>query len=165
MPASGTVFAHGQEYRFEPDEAFGVLDHGRGRWPYSTTWNWGSGSGTAGGRRVGLQFGGKWTDGTGMTENALCVDGVLHKIGAELTWTYDPRDWLRPWTVTDDRESRIDLRFTPIYERKAKTQALVIATEVHQCFGMWSGDVVLDDGKTLRISDLRGFAEEARMRW
>ena len=41
----------------------------------------------------------------------------------------------------------------------------MIATEVHQCFGMWSGDVVLDDGKTLRISDLRGFAEEARMRW
>ena len=165
LPASGTVLAHGQEYRFDPADSFGVLDHGRGRWPYSTTWNWGSGSGTAGGRRVGLQFGGKWTDGTGMTENALCVDGVLHKIGADLTWTYDRSDWLKPWRVADGQDSRIDLRFTPIYERKARTQALVIATEVHQCFGTWSGEVVLDDGTPLTIHDLRGFAEEARMRW
>ena len=50
-PRPGRSFAHGQEYRFDPADSFRVLDHGRGRWPYSTTWNWGSGSSTAGGRR------------------------------------------------------------------------------------------------------------------
>ncbi|MFN8126059.1 MAG: DUF2804 domain-containing protein [Candidatus Nanopelagicales bacterium] len=121
LPASGTVTARGQEYRFDPTESFGVLDHGRGRWPYSTTWNWGSASGVADGRSVGLQFGGKWTDGTGMTENALCVDGVLHKIGADLTWAYDRSDWLRPWTIRDDTDGRVDLQFTPTHERNEDT--------------------------------------------
>ena len=32
----------------------------------------------------GMQLGGKWTDGTGMTENALVVDGRLSKISEEL---------------------------------------------------------------------------------
>lgn len=41
LPASGTVTVRGREYRFDPTESFGVLDHGRGRWPYATTWNWG----------------------------------------------------------------------------------------------------------------------------
>lgn len=46
---------------------------------------------------MGLQLGGKWTVGTGMTENALCVDGRLTKIGEELDWGYS--DFLGPWTV------------------------------------------------------------------
>lgn len=41
----------------------------------------------------------------------------------------------------------------------------MIATEVHQCFGEWTGSLVLDDGSPLEVQDIRGFAEEARMRW
>lgn len=41
-------------------------------------WNWAAGAGhTADGRALGLQFGGKWTDGTGQLENAVVVDGTL----------------------------------------------------------------------------------------
>lgn len=157
------MIADGREYRLTPDSAFGVLDHGRGRWPHRTTWNWGSGSGRIGDRTIGLQLGGKWTDGTGMTENALSLDGRLHKIGTDLTWTYDRRDWLRPWQVGD--QERVDLTFSPRYERRARTEALAVATEVHQCFGSWSGRVVADDGTDVLIDHLAGFAEEARMRW
>ena len=35
---------------------------------------------------IGLQFGGKWTEGTGMTENAPCIDGRVSKISQELEW-------------------------------------------------------------------------------
>ncbi len=63
-----------------------------GRWPYRISWNWGSGSGRlADGRVVGVQVGGAWTDGTGCTENALIVDGRLHKIGEELRLDVRPR--------------------------------------------------------------------------
>jgi hypothetical protein len=31
------------------DEAWAVLDHGRGRWPYYITWNWGAASGRCAG--------------------------------------------------------------------------------------------------------------------
>lgn len=163
LPATGSVIIDGREHRLSPDTAFGVLDHGRGRWPYRTTWNWGSGSGRSEERTIGLQFGGRWTDGTGMTENALCLDGRIHKLGEDLTWTYDRHDWMRPWQVRD--HSRVDLTFTPRYERRSRTEALAIATEVHQCFGNWTGHVVDDAGATVAVNDIAGFAEEARMRW
>lgn len=41
------------------------------------------------------------------------MDGVLHKIGADLTWQYDRDDWLQPWRIRDDRDGRVDLTFTP----------------------------------------------------
>ncbi len=165
LPAAGFVVADGRRYEFAADDSFGVLDHGRGRWPYRTTWNWGSGSGDSDGRTVGLQFGGKWTDGTGMTENALCLDGRLSKIGADLEWQYDTSDWLRPWRVLDPKDGRVDVTFTPRFERRARTQAVAIATEVHQCFGTWDGVVVPDDGRPVTLNGVRGFAEEAKMRW
>ncbi|MEI2716026.1 MAG: DUF2804 domain-containing protein [Candidatus Nanopelagicales bacterium] len=165
LPAVGAVVADGVRYRFAADDSYAVLDHGRGRWPYRTTWNWGSASGRQDHHTIGLQFGGKWTDGTGMTENALCVDGRLHKIGADLTWDYDPDNWLRPWRVRDETDGRVDVTFAPSFERRARTEAVVIATEVHQCFGTWSGTVSTDTGEVLALHDLRGFAEEARMRW
>ena len=86
------------EWRFGADgAAWGVLDVGRGRWPYRTNWNWGGGAGHAApeGPVVGLQLGGKWTEGTGATENGVIVDGRLTKIGVELEWDYRWDDPLR----------------------------------------------------------------------
>ena len=37
--------------------------------PREITWNWGGGAGRVGDHVVGLQFGAKWTEGTGFTEN------------------------------------------------------------------------------------------------
>ena len=56
---------------------------------------------------MGVQLGGKWTDGTGMTENALCVGGRLSKLSEELVWTYDTGDWLRPWTIRTPGSDRV----------------------------------------------------------
>ena len=42
--------------------------------------------GRSGEHVIGLQIGGKWTEGTGFTENGLIVDGRLTKLGQELTW-------------------------------------------------------------------------------
>lgn len=153
LPAGGSLTVDGQPR--EVNDAWAVLDHGRGKWPYSTLWNWGSGSGTTDGRTIGLQFGGKWTAGTGMTENAICVDGRITKISDELEWTYDR--WLDPWTV---RGNDIDVTFTTHFERASKTNAGLIFTETHQCFGQWDGTVL-----GLPVRDVRGFAEQAHMRW
>src|SRR6185437_10353020 len=81
--------------------AWGVLDVGRGRWPSRITWNWGGGAGRAAAHVIGLQFGAKWTAGTGFTENALVVDGRLTKIGRELDWEYDWDAPMQPWRVSD----------------------------------------------------------------
>ncbi|MGB3015901.1 MAG: DUF2804 domain-containing protein, partial [Candidatus Nanopelagicales bacterium] len=107
LPASGSLRVDGRDLPLPEGQTWAVLDHGRGRWPYSTTWNWGSGSGQSGDHVIGLQFGGKWTEGTGMTENALCIDGRVSKISQELEWTYD--QWLEPWTIRGDE---VDVVFT-----------------------------------------------------
>lgn len=164
-PCEGTVRIGAREFAFAPGKAWGCLDRGRGRWPYRIVWNWGSASGClSDGRKLGLQLGGKWTDGTGMTENALCIDGRLHKIGEALTWRYDTHDWGRPWRIRAP-SGRVDLSFAPFHQRHGRVEAGVIGTDVHQCFGFWRGTVKDDGGESHHVDGLLGWAEEARMRW
>jgi uncharacterized protein DUF2804 len=169
-PAEGTVRYKDATYTFTPDgTSWGCLDFGRGKWPYRTHWNWGAGAGMVQieGRpvTVGVQLGGKWTDGTGMTENALCVDGRLSKLSEELIWTYDTSDWLRPWTIRTPSSDRVDLRFTPVYDKRSRLSLGIASSSVDQCFGTYSGTVVPDDGRTLVVDGLFGWAEEATWRW
>lgn len=161
-PLTGRMTVRGTAYDVDPETSFGVLDHGRGRWPYAITWNWGAGFGVVDGREVGLQVGGKWTDGTGSTENALFVDGVAHKISEDLAWDYDTADWLAPWRIHGDR---LDVAFTPFHERASRTDLGVLASEVHQCFGHYEGWATTDDGARVRVDGIVGWAEEARNRW
>lgn len=154
-PVSGRISVDGTAYDVT---GWGVLDHGRGKWPYSVTWNWAAGSG--GGR--GLTLGGKWTDGTGITENGLFVDGRLHKIHADLVWEYDATAWLEPWRIHGDG---IDATFTPFHEKVSRTNLGVLSGETHQCFGEWSGWARADDGTRVPLDGLVGWAEEARNRW
>ena len=151
---AGRIVVDGTSYDVD---GWGVLDHGRGKWPYSITWNWAAGS--AEGR--GLTLGGKWTDGTGITENGLFVDGRLHKIHADLAWDYDATDWLRPWRIHGEG---IDATFTPFHEKVSRTNLVVLAGETHQCFGHWSGWAEAD-GERVDLEGLVGWAEEARNRW
>lgn len=157
-PVHGSLTVRGTRHVVGAEDSFAVLDHGRGRWPYAMTWNWAAGSGH--GR--GIQLGGGWTAGTGSTENALLVEGRLHKIGEELTWEYDRADRLAPWRITGER---VEALFTPFHERVARTELLVVGSETHQCFGTWSGRARTDDGTWVDLDGLVGWAEEARQRW
>jgi len=166
-PAEGRLRVGDRERAFggTAGEAWGVLDVGRGRWPYRTRWNWGGGAGrSSDGRSVGLQLGGCWTVGTGATENGVLVDGRLSKIGDELRWEYDWDAPLRPWRVRSPG-GELDLVLEPVYDRHGRTNALVLSTEVHQVFGRWSGHLHTAEGERISIEGLRGFAEESRSRW
>ncbi|MCU1370851.1 MAG: hypothetical protein JWO77_2045 [Ilumatobacteraceae bacterium] len=147
------------------DEAWGVLDVGRGRWPYETQWNWGSGAGrSAEGAVIGIQIGGRWTEGTGFTENGIIVDGVLTKIGDELIWEYDGDAPMQPWHVRHP-DGSLDLVLAPVHDKHTQVRAVVLGTEVHQVFGTWSGHVTADAGIVHHLDGIRGFAEESRSRW
>ncbi|MFJ8441806.1 DUF2804 domain-containing protein [Kitasatospora griseola] len=163
-PATGTVRLGGRTYAFDED-AWGVLDHGRGRWPRSLGWNWGAASGRTDGHVVGLQFGGQWTVGTGSTENALCVDGRLSKIGDELDWQYDPADPLAPWRITTPGSDQVELTFTPFHDRRVRTEAGLLANRTDQCFGHYRGSIRTDGGLRIAVDGLLGWAEDVRMRW
>ena len=160
-PIRGRMVIDGVEHEI-PEGSWAVLDRGRGRWPYRMTWNWAAGSGIVDGRRIGLQLGGRWTAGTGMTENALIVDGAIDPIPVEVGWEYDLDAPERPWRITGDR---VDATLTPFHVRRASTDALVIASTTVQAFGEWSGWASTSDGTRFRVDGLVGWAEEARNRW
>jgi hypothetical protein len=60
---------------------------------------------------------------------------------------------------------RLDLVFTPFVERVARTNLLVITSQVHQMFGRYAGWLRTDDGEIIQLDGLIGFAEEHHARW
>ena len=159
-PVTGAVTVDGVSH--DLGAGWAVLDRGRGRWRYATRWNWGAGSGVVEGVPCALQVGGRWTDGTGSTENGIIVDGRLHKLGEDLRWSYDLADAGATWRV---RGERLDVTLTPFHLRRDITELGILAVRTHQAFGTWSGTGVLDDGTTVRLDGLVGWAEESRNRW
>ncbi|GAA5026237.1 DUF2804 domain-containing protein [Microbacterium fluvii] len=161
-PATGTIIVDGVAHAVPEGESWAVLDHGRGRWPYDIRWNWGAGSGRSGGHVIGIQVGGRWTEGTGSTENAFFVDGRLHKISDELVWEYDIAHWRRPWRITG---GGLKATFTPVYDKQTRTQLIVLASRTDQCFGTWSGTFTTPDGELIAFEGINGWAEEVHNRW
>lgn len=146
--------------------AWGVLDVGRGRWPFRTRWNWGGGAGhaTDGETVVGIQVGAKWTEGTGFTENGVLIDGRLTKIGDELDWDYDWDATMDPWRVHHP-DGSLDLTLTPTFDKHTGRIAGIAGMEVHQVFGRWSGHVTDSAGVRFEVDGILGFAEECRALW
>jgi hypothetical protein len=164
LPATGIVTIGGQETRFSGPQSFACLDFGRGIWPRRCRWNWGSASGRQNGRLVGLNLGGQWTDGTGSTENGVCVDGRLHKISEDLTWQYSRSDLRQPWRISAP-SGAVDLTFTPFLERVAASNVWLIRSEVHQMFGRYNGIITSADGERLAVRNLVGWAEDHVALW
>jgi hypothetical protein len=165
LPASGKLIMGNTEISFSGDESFGCLDFGRGVWKYSSSWNWGAFSGKSGSNTVGINLGGKWTDGTGFTENGIVVNGKLIKIGEEIQFQYDPQNFMKPWKMKSKKSNLIDLTFTPFFERVAKTDALILWSEVHQMIGYYDGVIQDENGVSYAIERIPGWAEEHHARW
>jgi hypothetical protein len=145
-------------------EAWGVLDVGRGRWPSEIAWNWGGGAARVGDHVLGLQFGAKWTEGTGYTENGIILDGRLTKIGNELDWHYDWDAPMEPWRIVDPG-GQLDVTLHPRYDKHTTLPGRDRGSETHQAFGTFSGRVRTDDDVELEFDEVQGFAEEARQEW
>lgn len=164
LPVEGEMQWGAETIRFDAASAFACLDYGRGIWPYRTVWNWGSFSTRAGGDTVGFTAGAQWTDGAGMNENGIVLNGRLHKIFDDIAFDYDRNDFMKPWHIHTVSSDTVDLQFTPFYEKRNAANLLLIASEGHQMFGRYSG-VLRVEGRTIDIRDAVGWAEEHRARW
>ena len=81
-----------------------------------------------------------------------------------IDFTFDPQDYKKPWKMVSP-DGRLDLVFTPFFERVAKTNAVILKSEVHQMFGRYNGWVVSDEGEKMEVKDLIGWAEEHYAKW
>ncbi len=166
LPAQGKVVLDGNLIAFDSETSFATLDFGRGVWPYKGFWNWASFSTCLpDGRTLGTNFGAGWTDNTGSTENALCIDGRLIKLSEDVIFTYSTQDFKALWKLQTAETNRVNLTFTPFFERIAKTDMAIIRSEVHQMIGHFEGTIIGEDGEVIRVSQAVGWAEDHHARW
>jgi hypothetical protein len=164
LPASGNLIYGDVQELLTPSTSLGQLDWGRGVWEYSSFWNWASASGfLSDGTTVGLNFGCGFGDTSSATENAMIINGIIHKLD-QVNFVYDPNELMKPWKFLDNH-GRLDLDFIPFRDRYAATRLLLIDSQVHQLFGRYTGKVVTDNGEQIQLNGLIGFAEEHHARW
>ncbi|MGB4661501.1 MAG: DUF2804 domain-containing protein [Mobilitalea sp.] len=162
MKAKGWVKYNGKEYNFSPDDSFGLLDWGRGVWPFHNEWYWSNGTGYVDGKIFAFNLGCGFGNTRSATENILFYGESTHKLG-EVVFDLGT-DYMAPWHI-HDLEGRLDLILTPSYDRTTETKLFWVNNICHQMFGSFSGKAVLDDGTELKIDNLISFAEHAINNW
>ena len=165
LPASGKIHIGNREFLFDQNDSYACLDFGRGIWKYESKWNWASFAGKSGEHTIGVNLGGQWTDGTGFTENGIIIDGQLFKIGSDISFIYDKQDYMKPWVLKTTKIPAVNLTFTPIYERVARTDLAILRSEVHQMIGRFNGELIDETGRVFVVSNLVGWAEDHSARW
>lgn len=162
MTAQGSVRYSGKEYCFANDESFGLLDWGRGVWPFHNEWYWSNGTGYLGEKIFGFNLGCGFGNTGSATENILFYGDTVHKLG-EVQFELGA-EYMEPWHISD-KEGRLDLMFTPVYDRTTTTKLLWVNNCCHQMFGTFNGSCILDDKTKLVIDSLTSFAEHAVNNW
>jgi hypothetical protein len=163
MTAEGFVNYQGVEYRFDPKDSFGLLDWGRGVWPFHNEWYWSNATGYLGDKIFGFNLGCGFGNTKEATENILFYGDTTHKLG-EVKFELDRTNYMKPWRIYD-LEGRLDLTLTPTYDRTTVSKLLWVDNCCHQMFGTFSGKVVLDDKTELKVENIISFAEHAINNW
>ena len=162
MLAQGLVKYEGKEYHFLPKDSFGLLDWGRGVWPFHNEWYWSNGTGYIDGKIFGFNLGRGFGNTEAATENILFYGDTVHKLG-EVKFDFSS-DYMLPWHIYD-QEGKLDLTLKPLYDRTTRTKLLWVDNCCHQMFGEFSGKALLEDGTELKIDNIISFAEHAVNNW
>lgn len=148
-----------EDVAYQIKNGFGLLDWGRGVWPYSHEWVWGNGGTTVNGKNFGFNIGWGFGNTESATENAFFYDNVLYKLG-DVTETKTGSCYRYA-----DGDGRFDFKAEPVFDNYTKLNVLWVHNKCHQLFGKWTGHVVLDDGTKLEIPPFIAFCEHAKNKW
>ena len=168
MPTKGGIRIGATFHEFT-DNCLSSYSWGRGAWNNThDLWSV-NGLGYQDGKRVALNLGYGIGNTTKSTQNALFIDGTIHKLehvnigvrqninGEEV---YD-----EPWIITDSNK-RVNVIFTPDQSRAIDDFKFGKTFEANECLahGTFSGSIELEDGSSFIIKDLPGTAIHAHLR-
>ncbi|TFG13518.1 MAG: DUF2804 domain-containing protein [Promethearchaeota archaeon] len=163
MPASGEIKIGENRFSFEPESSFGLMDWGRGIWPYKTHWLWGSACGMVNNTPVAFNIGYGFGDLSTHTENIIFYDGKAHKID-EVTFHHENRDPTKPWKFSSN-DNRFNMVLEPLIPHEEKINTGIIKLDSKLLHGYYSGDIVLDNGEKIQIKEILGHAEDIFWKW
>ena len=144
------------------DDAVGVMDWGRGVWPYSHEWFWGSCSALVDNVPIGFNIGWGFGDLSHATENMLFYNKKAYKLGA-LHTEWDDADIMKEQHYYD-KEHKLDFIFRPHFDHYSENKVLIVDTECHQVFGYCTGYAETDEGR-IEFKDIPAFIEHAINNW
>ncbi len=142
--------------------AGGHHDFSAGYMRRETFWNWACLSGRLDGHRVGLNLS-CGVNETSVNENCLWLDGELIKVEGT-RFDYQRDDLQAPWRIRS-RCGRVDLTFTPLGRHRERLNLGLFASNFHQLFGRFDGELRAADGAPLAVRGLHGFVEEQYAKW
>jgi hypothetical protein len=163
LPASGTFEIEDQSFVIPAGESWAVLDWGRGVWPEEFEWGWAGAGGLVDGVRFGFNIGFGDEDNSRTTGSAVLYDGVLHKLG-EIEWQYNADDLMQPWQFTS-LDGRFEMTLDPAADGSMVLDLGTYRANTTKVYGHCTGEVVLDDGTALTVSDILCFAEHCIQAW
>ena len=144
---------------FQINNGFGLLDWGRGVWPFHHTWVWGNGGTQVLGKHFGFNIGWGYGNTEAATENMFFYDNKAYKLGTVTETKVGDN-----YHYEDDAGRFVfDVEF--VYDNFTTTRVLWVNNKCHQVFGRWSGYVILDDGTKLEIPPFVAFCEHADNHW
>ena len=157
---TGSVYLAGRE-DLSWDGASGVLDWGRGIWPYRHEWWWGNLSAQVDGEDFGFNLGWGFGDLSHATENVYFYKRKAYKLG--VLQVEREGGYMKPWRLRDGG-GRLELRFRPVYDNYTENKLLVVNTHCNQVFGWFDGWAETEEGR-VEFHDLLAFLEHAVNRW
>lgn len=164
MPADGEITVGNKIYKFKPESSFGLMDWGRGIWPYKTHWLWGSACGMVDGVPVAFNIGYGFGDLSTHTENIVFYDGKAHKLDEVIFHHENDRDPTQPWNFTSN-DNRFTMKLTPIIPHRETLNFGLIYLNSSLLHGYYSGEIILDNGEKVIIKEMLGHAEDIIWRW
>lgn len=163
MPVEGIVEFGGRKYEFNKNECYTRLDWGRGVWPYKINWYWGAAAGrTQDGHDIWFSHGHSYEDPSLHDKNMVGYDGKGHKLGPiKFIIPENPMD---PWKFTSE-DGRFEMTMLPIMHNPSKMNFVIFNSKSSLVYGLYTGDVILDDGTKVHVENLLGHAEAIKWKW
>ena len=147
---------------FELNDATGLIDWGRGVWPYKHEWFWGNMTSFIDGVPFGFNIGWGFGDLSNATENMFFYNKKAYKLG-KLIVERNVNNYMDKWYLKDEF-GQMELEFSPFYNNYTENKYVVIDTHCNQLFGYFKGHIIVD-AKKIEFANLLAFIEHAENKW
>ncbi len=165
MPVTGKISIGDKEFPFsEENESYACLDWSRAVFPYKTSWKWSSASGKVNNHPFGFNI--DYGFGIKSSKNMLFYQNKGHHLD-KVSYQWDENDLMKPWKFSSP-DGRIKMILKPKHIEKEKINVLFLKSKCTKAYGFFTGKVVLDNGKILKIKEsdrLFGGAEFVENKW
>lgn len=163
MPVEGQVQFGEKNYDFDTKNSHARLDWGRGVWPYKIHWYWGAAAGkTKDGHDIWFSHGHSYENPSLHDKNMVGYDGKGHKLGPIKFLV--PENPMDPWKFTSE-DGRFEMTMLPIMHNPSKMNFVIFNSKSNLVYGLYTGDVILDDGTKVHVENLLGHAEAIKWKW